>query len=104
MDLDSVYHYLVPDFLKAQLRDVGVMGGISATVCIPYTNLTPSSVQPNADLPQHHPLTGVPSFFMHPCSTQDAMAPFNAQLRDYLFIWLGIVGSYVGLQLPIAMA
>lgn len=32
MDLDSVYHYLVPDFLKAQLRDVGVMGGISATV------------------------------------------------------------------------
>lgn len=41
---------------------------------------------------------------MHPCSTQDAMAPFNAQLRDYLFIWLGIVGSYVGLQLPIAMA
>lgn len=32
------------------------------------------------------------------------MAPFGAQLRDYLFIWLGIVGSYVGLQLPLGMA
>lgn len=31
-DIESVYRYLVPDVLKAQLRSVGVMGGISAAV------------------------------------------------------------------------
>lgn len=48
MDLDYVYHYLVPDFLKAQLRDVGVMGGISAAVSIfrPNTNHR----RPSADI------------------------------------------------------
>lgn len=34
MDIDSVYRYLVPDFLKAELRNVGVMGGVSADVRI----------------------------------------------------------------------
>lgn len=31
-DIESVYRYLVPDVLKAELRSVGVIGGISADV------------------------------------------------------------------------
>jgi len=31
-DLDAVYRYLVPPEYKAQLRAVGVVGGISAAV------------------------------------------------------------------------
>ncbi|KAL5345573.1 hypothetical protein ACLOAV_009326 [Pseudogymnoascus australis] len=82
-DIESVYRYLVPDVLKAELRSVGVIGGISA---------------------DHHPITDLPCFFMHPCNTKEAMEQFQAKLSDYLMIWLGIVGYYVGLQLPLAMA
>ena len=33
-DIESVYRYLVPDVLKAELRSVGVIGGISADVSL----------------------------------------------------------------------
>ena len=33
-NIDNVYRYLVPDFLKERLRDVGPMGGVSAEVGI----------------------------------------------------------------------
>ncbi|OBT90123.1 hypothetical protein VE02_00892 [Pseudogymnoascus sp. 03VT05] len=82
-DIESVYRYLVPDILKDELRSVGVIGGISA---------------------DHHPITDLPCFFMHPCNTKEAMEQFRARLSDYLMIWLGIVGYYVGLKLPLAMA
>lgn len=40
MDIDSVYRYLVPDYLKAELRNVGVMGGVSAEVGVALTSHT----------------------------------------------------------------
>ena len=55
---------------------------------------------------QHHPVTGVPSFFVHPCMLGDAMAHFDCPKEDYLMVWLGLVGGPVGLWVPqeIAMA
>lgn len=53
---------------------------------------------------QHHPLTGVPSFFVHPCLLGDAMNGFSCAKEDYLMVWLGLVGGCVGLWIPKEMA
>jgi ubiquitin-like-conjugating enzyme ATG10 len=49
-------------------------------------------------------VTDVPAFFIHPCATKEAMEEFQCTLQDYLAIWLGLVGGFVGLWLPKAMA
>lgn len=81
-DLDSVYRYLVPDEFKGQLRAAGIMGGLSGAP---------------------HPLTDVPSFFIHPCQTKEGMENFNCPIDDYLIVWLGLVGGCVGLWVPPVM-
>lgn len=53
---------------------------------------------------QNHPVTDLPAFFIHPCGTKEAMEQFNCLLKDYLGVWLGLVGGYIGLWLPPAMA
>ncbi|KAK6843289.1 E2-like conjugating enzyme atg10 [Apiospora arundinis] len=78
---------LVPDQYKDSLRRTGSIGGISADLAS-----------------QHHPLTGVPSFFVHPCLLSDAMAGFDCPKEDYLMVWLGLVGGCVGLWVPKEMA
>ncbi len=55
-------------------------------------------------MPQNHPVTDVPAFFIHPCTTKEAMEQFKCSLKDYLGVWLGLVGGSVGLWLPRAMA
>jgi len=82
-DLDVVYRYLIPDEFKDQLRAYGPIGAISADC---------------------HPITGVPTFRVHPCGTPDAMRPLECSLKDYLQIWLGLVGPCVGLHVPLAIA
>ncbi|KAK8126256.1 uncharacterized protein PG998_002015 [Apiospora kogelbergensis] len=82
-DIDTVLRRLVPDQYKDSLRRTGSIGGISA---------------------DHHPLTGVPSFFVHPCLLSDAMAGFDCSKEDYLMVWLGLVGGCVGLWVPKEMA
>ncbi|KAJ5032569.1 uncharacterized protein L3040_009169 [Drepanopeziza brunnea f. sp. 'multigermtubi'] len=75
-DLDSVYRYLVPTEYKSRLRAAGITGGFSAAP---------------------HPITGIPAFFVHPCQTKEAMESFDCSLRNYLMVWLGLVGGCVGL-------
>ncbi|KAK7969807.1 hypothetical protein PG988_008880 [Apiospora saccharicola] len=82
-DIDTVFRRLVPDQYKDSLRRTGGIGGISA---------------------DHHPLTGVPSFFVHPCFLSDAMEGFDCPKEDYLMVWLGLVGGCVGLWVPKEMA
>ncbi|KOS16849.1 Ubiquitin-like-conjugating enzyme ATG10 [Escovopsis weberi] len=83
-DIDTVFRRLVPDEYKAGLRrGVGGIGGISA---------------------DHHPVTGVPAFFVHPCMVGDAISGFECSCQDYLMIWLGLVGGCVGLWVPKEMA
>ena len=53
---------------------------------------------------QHHPVTGVPSFFVHPCLLGDAMSKFDCSKDNYLMVWLGLVGGCVGLWVPKEMA
>ncbi|OTA86241.1 hypothetical protein M434DRAFT_15904 [Hypoxylon sp. CO27-5] len=82
-DIDTIFRRLVPDQFKGQLRQMGPIGGISI---------------------DHHPITGVPSFFVHPCVLGDAMAGFDCSKEDYLMVWLGLVGGSVGLWVPQQMA
>ncbi|KAJ4394544.1 E2-like conjugating enzyme atg10 [Gnomoniopsis smithogilvyi] len=82
-NIDTVFRRLVPDQYKDSLRKVGNVGGISA---------------------DHHPVTGVPSFFVHPCLLGDAMSNFDCSKEDYLMVWLGLVGGCVGLWVPKEMA
>ncbi|KPM43840.1 hypothetical protein AK830_g2697 [Neonectria ditissima] len=81
--IDTVFRRLVPDEYKAGLRALGGIGGISA---------------------DHHPVTGVPSFFVHPCLLGDAISNFECDRTNYLMIWLGLVGGCVGLWVPKEMA
>ncbi|WAO83697.1 Hypothetical protein NCS54_00089600 [Fusarium falciforme] len=82
-NIDTVFRRLVPDEYKAGLRALGAVGGISA---------------------DHHPVTGVPSFFVHPCLLGDAISKFECDRTNYLMIWIGLVGGCVGLWVPKEMA
>ncbi|KAK0745932.1 hypothetical protein B0T18DRAFT_139903 [Schizothecium vesticola] len=81
--IDTVFRRLVPDQFKAGLRNAGPIGGIST---------------------DHHPITGVPAFFVHPCLLGEAMARFGCSKETYLMLWLGLVGGCVGLWVPKEMA
>ncbi|KAI1499625.1 hypothetical protein F5X99DRAFT_410811 [Biscogniauxia marginata] len=83
LDIDTVFRRLVPEQFKQPLRNQEPIGAISI---------------------DHHPVTGVPSFFVHPCFIGDAMAGFNCSKEDYLTVWLGLVGGCVGLFVPKEMA
>ncbi|KAH8676748.1 hypothetical protein BGZ60DRAFT_264946 [Tricladium varicosporioides] len=83
LDIESVYRYLVPEEYKSRLRAAGVIGGISAAP---------------------HPITDIPAFFIHPCQTKESMENFNCPIKDYLMVWLGLVGGCVGLWVPPEMA
>lgn len=43
-------------------------------------------------------------FFVHPCNTPEALSHLNTGIplnpEDYLFLWLGLMGSSVGLYVP----
>ncbi|KAI7505509.1 hypothetical protein KC347_g7933 [Hortaea werneckii] len=85
---DGVYDLLVAKPYRAQLQAVGPMSALSMT--------------------GEHPVTGGPAYFVHPCLTQDSMRAVMAGRRvsgaEYLAIWFGIVGSTVGLSLPVSLA
>jgi ubiquitin-like-conjugating enzyme ATG10 len=89
---DEVYADLVPEDFKSPMRSVGVMGALSMA---------------------EHPITGLPSYFVHPCRTQEALFtllqtarsgadPFKA--THYLLLWFGVIGASVGLSVPINVA
>ncbi|PKY04011.1 autophagy-related protein Atg10 [Aspergillus campestris IBT 28561] len=86
LGLDAVYQYLVSDQHRNELQSVGVMGSISFG---------------------YHPESGTPASFVHPCNTADAMRCIAGQQAvdpdTYLIIWLGLVGSRLGLHLPSAI-
>ncbi|EQL38824.1 hypothetical protein BDFG_00352 [Blastomyces dermatitidis ATCC 26199] len=82
--LDVVYNCLVPAQHRSVLKDVGIMGGLSIG---------------------HHPLSGLPVYFVHPCNTPDALRDVagNKEVvttETYLLLWLGLVGNCVGLHVP----
>ncbi|KAI8629284.1 hypothetical protein F5Y19DRAFT_96026 [Xylariaceae sp. FL1651] len=83
LNVETVLRLLVPDIFKHSLRGQGAIGGISI---------------------EHHPITSVPTFFIHPCFLGDTMARFDCSKEDYLMVWLGLVGGCVGLWVPKQMA
>ncbi|CUS13801.1 unnamed protein product [Tuber aestivum] len=89
--LQQVYEKLTSATTRDALKSVGVQGAISQT---------------------DHPVLGVPYYFVHPCNTAAAMGEWQLRRRDwgegredfdaekYLAVWIGVVGSAVGLFLP----
>ena len=53
---------------------------------------------------QYHPVTDLPAFFIHPCNTHEAMVSVHdgqsLSAEEYLIVWLGLIGSSVGLHVP----
>ncbi|CAK7209643.1 hypothetical protein SBRCBS47491_000512 [Sporothrix bragantina] len=82
-DIDAVFRHVVPAQFQDRLRAMGSIGGISA---------------------DYHPITGVPSFFVHPCLLGEAMSGFDCTKKSYMMVWLGLVGGCVGLWVPKEMA
>lgn len=89
---DEIYKLLVPDDFKCAMREVGIMGALSMS---------------------DHPITGVPAYFVHPCRTQEALAPLLGPASSksgergglkYLLFWFGMIGSSVGLSVPVHVA
>jgi ubiquitin-like-conjugating enzyme ATG10 len=82
--LKEIYEVLVPSDARGQMEDISVMGAISMA---------------------EQPVIGVPMYFVHPCRTADVLRDWEEDVKGdverYLRIWLGIVGSVVGLYLPI---
>lgn len=105
-NIDTVFRLLVPDEYKEGLRGMGGIGGISADVSHSSIISLSSRKSPYSITfgLQHHPLTGLPSFFIHPCLLGEAMSNFSCNSKDYLMVWLGLVGGCVGLWIPKEMA
>lgn len=61
---------------------------------------------------QDHPITGAPAFFVHPCKTASALrevvqrtdGAVEVTAATYLWLWLGLVGSHVSLELPMPIS
>ncbi|KAF2759406.1 hypothetical protein EJ05DRAFT_344967 [Pseudovirgaria hyperparasitica] len=85
-DIADVYRILVPEIHRCQINSIGVIGAISMT---------------------SHPITDRPTFFVHPCRTAEALSNVvsNRPYRtlDYLMLWFGIVGSTLGLSIPVEL-
>jgi ubiquitin-like-conjugating enzyme ATG10 len=118
-NIDTVFRRLVPDEYKEGLRGLSGLGGISADVSCKSSSFKPILSGPGlgfgylsdqhapANVPcsfQHHPITGLPAFFVHPCLVGEGMAGFQCTRENYLVIWMGLVGGCVGLWVPKEMA
>ncbi|XP_004678488.1 PREDICTED: ubiquitin-like-conjugating enzyme ATG10 [Condylura cristata] len=59
---------------------------------------------------QEHPILGQPFFVLHPCKTNEFMAPMLKNSwkinrnANYITSWLSIVGPVIGLNLPLSYA
>ncbi|QDS72576.1 hypothetical protein FKW77_000907 [Venturia effusa] len=86
-DVEKIYLLLVPEVHRHQMRDVGIMGGLSMA---------------------NHPITDIPAFFIHPCRTADAMREVAGSRaissKEYMMLWMGIIGGSVGLNAPSSLA
>ncbi|EPS43138.1 hypothetical protein H072_2884 [Dactylellina haptotyla CBS 200.50] len=78
--LDDVYSILVPPDRRGAIAEIGIQGGISQT---------------------QHPYLGNTVWFIHPCRTAEALRIWGDELtvENYLGLWIGVVGSVVGLIL-----
>ncbi|OJJ47438.1 hypothetical protein ASPZODRAFT_1674623 [Penicilliopsis zonata CBS 506.65] len=101
VDIEMVYQHLVPQQYHQELKNVGVMGGISFNVGCMFFENTELDVR---SLFQYNPVSGSPMFFVHPCNTADAMRHVivskDISPETYLLIWLSVIGNFIKLHLP----
>ncbi|KAH7072946.1 hypothetical protein BKA63DRAFT_534602 [Paraphoma chrysanthemicola] len=83
--MTTLNEHLLPTLFTAEARHVGVIGGITVT---------------------DHPVTNRPAFFIHPCHTAEVMrASVGKEIsaEEFLMVWIGALGRYVGLNVPLAL-
>ena len=53
---------------------------------------------------QHHPISDLPAFFIHPCNTAEALREVGLHKdvgpEEYILLWLGLIGTGVNLHVP----
>ncbi|WPH01555.1 Hypothetical protein R9X50_00440200 [Acrodontium crateriforme] len=80
--LSTTEHPLVPP-----MQSIGPLGALSMT---------------------DHPVLGLPTYFVHPCRTADAMDAVTGgqelSCGAYLLAWMGLIGGGVGLDVPVGVA
>jgi hypothetical protein len=64
--------------------------------------LLPEKLDGSAISEREHELTGYPVFFIHPCKTDELIAPFVALGANYLHCWLVRYGPVFFYRLPFA--
>ncbi|KAH7077235.1 hypothetical protein FB567DRAFT_145612 [Paraphoma chrysanthemicola] len=84
--MTTLHKHLLPALFTAETGRVGVIGGITVT---------------------DHPATNRPAFFIHPCQTAKVMEATVGRKEisgeEFLVIWIGAMGKYVGLNIPLAL-
>lgn len=84
--MQTLYQYVIPPQYNEQTRSVGAIGGITVT---------------------DHPHTNFPVFFIHPCQTSAVMEASAGENElnpyEYMLMWIGSLGGYVGLNVPLAL-
>lgn len=85
--LDTLYTHIIPVSFTNQTSAVGVIGGVTIT---------------------DHPITHRPVYFIHPCQTAAVLRASveegkKVEPLDYLVLWMGAMGSCVGLSVPVGL-
>jgi ubiquitin-like-conjugating enzyme ATG10 len=104
--LDVVHQYLIASSAWEAIQAVGILGAISTAVSEAARICVLTLGSKCFMWAQNHPITGTPAFFVHPCQTADAMRSLEFSNRgiDYLIAWIGLIGSSVGLHVPVGVA
>jgi ubiquitin-like-conjugating enzyme ATG10 len=80
-------HQLLTELYAPASQAVGIIGGLTLV---------------------DHPEIGKPVFFIHPCRTQEAvrdvLGPKHVDGLEWLMIWFGVIGTAVGLSVPVGLA
>ena len=85
--LEDLYENIIPVSLEYDVKNSGVMGGITMT---------------------NHPVLDCVCWFVHPCRAADALKEVchDSSTLDhwkYFLLWFGIIGVSLGLSMPVAL-
>lgn len=101
LTISKIYDAIVPEAAGSALRTNGILGALTMTVC---SERCIRCATWWLIVLQDHPITGLPVYFVHPCRTAEALraSSMTDQIspKNYLLLWIGIVGSSVGLSIP----
>ena len=63
-------------------------------------SILPEKLDLNAISEREHQATGMPVFFVHPCKTEEFIAPFLNEGADYMLVWIVKYGPVFFYRIP----